>query len=74
MDNAGVTTRIRSDTEDDEDCKKKCPRTGCSDELLPISFDKKRHITIATPNNSISKSWRIRDRVSFHQHSSRTAV
>lgn len=67
MDNTGAATKLKAAAEDDEDTKKNCPRTGCADELLPISFDKKRHTTTATPNNSISKSWRIRDRVSFHR-------
>lgn len=44
--------------------KDDCPQELCSDESLPISFNKKRHTTVATVNNTISKSWRIRDRVS----------
>ena len=33
------------------------------DEALPISFNKKRHVTAIQCNNDVSKSWRIRDRV-----------
>lgn len=34
------------------------------DERLPLSFHKKRHITTISGDTAISKSWRIRDRVS----------
>lgn len=34
------------------------------DERLPLSFHRKRHITTISGDTAISKSWRIRDRVS----------
>lgn len=34
------------------------------DERLPLSFHKKRHTTTISGDTAISKSWRIRDRVS----------
>lgn len=35
-----------------------------NDNELPVSFSKERHQGVINSSNAVSKSWRIRDRVS----------
>ncbi len=40
-----------------------------NDNDLPVSFNKKRHEGAVNSSDAVSKSWRIRDRVSEHYFS-----